>query len=115
MLLFSPRFAATEAGSSNMTNRLSGWQRLWVVLSVLWTLWVGLETLDRWPHDLSYVDENGDLIIDSPAIRYLRSRLLAETPGKAALIALTLWLLPPVALYGAGLAYKWVYRGFRPS
>lgn len=32
-----------------MPKSLNGWQRLWVVLTAAWTLWVGLLTWNSWP------------------------------------------------------------------
>ena len=94
-----------------MLKRLNGWQRLSVVLGVLWTLWVGLVAWDRWPRELCCEDERGYL--DGFTIEYYESRFLAETSLEAFGLALAFWLLPPLALYVAGLTVGWVYRGFR--
>ncbi len=70
--------------------RLNGWQRLWVVLSILWSpAWMGF---------IGYV-------IIYPA----------EYPGRAGeviLIGFGIWLGPIVALYALGSAIGWVRRGF---
>ncbi len=81
-----------EPGEYNLEGkrRLNGWQRLWVVLSVLWSPgWMGL---------IGYV------------ILYP-----AEYPGRAGeviLMGFGIWLGPIVALYALGLASGWMRQGF---
>ena len=72
------------------TARFNGWQRLWLVLTLAWTLTVWLGTT----HDLVYSPANHNL--------------------EQIVIYLLLWLAPPILLYAGGLVVRWVYRGFRP-
>ena len=73
--------------------RLNGWQRLLVVLAVLWTLVVGFVVWQQ-------LQQLSDLSVERWAL--------------SALAVLGYWLFPPLALYAAGLTIRWVYRGFRP-
>ena len=69
--------------------RLNGWQRLLVVLAVLWTLvmgFVGWQELQR--------------LLDLPTVAVGRWALFA-------LAVLGYWLFPPLALYAAGLTIRW--------
>jgi hypothetical protein len=47
----SPEVPPSSSIRAKRTVQLNGWQRLWVVLSVLWTLWVGFRTWQDWPTD----------------------------------------------------------------
>ena len=66
---------------------LNGWQRLWLLTSILWAvviLWLtGILQPDR------------------------------DQTVQSVLFALRLWMTPVVAVYGFGLGLGWVRRGFR--
>jgi hypothetical protein len=66
---------------------LNGWQRIWVLASILWAvvilLLAGILQPDR------------------------------DQTVQSALFALRLWIVPVVAVYGFGLGLAWVRRGFR--
>jgi hypothetical protein len=66
--------------------RLNGWQRLWVVLAILWCVPIGALLVANAPHP--YDREYG---------------------GLGALVL----IVPPGVLYLAGLAVAWIRRGFR--
>ena len=65
---------------------LNGWQRLWLLASILWA--VVLLALA------------GILQSDGPS-------------ANEALFVVRLWIVPVVAVYGFGLGLAWVRRGFR--
>lgn len=85
-----------------MTLTLNGWQRLWVVCSVVWAVIVSLHLHQTWPEqrvlavDLSFLPDQPV----SPQASAVRS-------------ALALWIIPVVTTYMAGLAFVWVRAGFR--
>ena len=103
--------------------RLNGWQRLWVVGTILWTIFIGFQVWKDWPPPTSTyryavpddiasgnrpspksVDEfNADLAQRNEAISYLETH------------ALMAWVLPPVLAYGLGIGAVWIYRGFTSS
>ena len=66
---------------------LNGWQRIWLLASILWAvvilLLAGLFQPDR-----------GQTV-------------------QSALFVVRLWIVPVVAVYGFGLGIAWVRRGFR--
>jgi hypothetical protein len=66
---------------------LNGWQRLWLLASILWAVVIlslaGILQPDR------------------------------DQTVQSALFALRLWIVPVVAVYGFGLGLAWVRRGFR--
>ena len=106
-----------------MPKTLNGWQRLSVVLAVLWTLIVGLVALgglNELPQrpttiDFTPIDPAGPTEKIEPsdsALAEWRSEL-KDGRRRVALEALMLWLLPPLALNAAGLTVNWVHRGFR--
>lgn len=109
--------------------RLSGWQRLFVVLTMAWTLGVAVVTWQTWPEPWkppAYagppVEPVGEDATDRQ-LRLIESDLIVSASDKklhaervaATRTALILWLLPPLGLYATSLASRWVYRGFRPS
>ena len=70
--------------------RINGWQRLWLLASILWAgvilLLAGILQFD------------GDLTV----------------PGaNEALFVTRLWMVPVAAVYGFGLGLAWVRRGFQ--
>jgi hypothetical protein len=66
---------------------LNGWQRLWVLTSILWAVVILLLT--------GILQPGRDQIVQS------------------ALFVVRLWIVPVVAVYGFGLGLAWVRRGFR--
>ena len=74
------------------TARLNGWQRLWVVLAVAWTIFF----------NLMYFGRNWQVASE---LEVIVQGLLG-------------WLFPPIIVYAVGysasLVVRWVYRGFKP-
>jgi len=66
---------------------LNGWQRIWLLASILWAV-----------------------VILSLAAIFQPDR--AQTVHSA-LFVVRLWIVPVVAVYGFGLGLAWVRRGFR--
>ena len=70
--------------------RINGWQRLWVLASILWAVVIlvlaGILRFD------------GDQTVPS---------------ASEALFVARLWIVPVVAVYGFGLSLAWVRRGFQ--
>ena len=107
--------------------RLGGWQRLWLVLTIAWTLWVAVVTWQTWPPDEwkppAYAWPADESYPEDATVRQLRSDLRSAAIDKrvharrvaAARTALILWVLPPLGLYATSRASRWVYHGFRPS
>ena len=69
---------------------INGWQRLWLVASILWAVIV-LILAGMLPFD-------GDQAIPS---------------ANEALFVVRLWIVPVAAVYGFGLSLAWVRRGFQ--
>jgi hypothetical protein len=70
--------------------RINGWQRLWLVVSILWAVAILLLA--------GVLQFDGDQTIPS---------------GNAALFLARLWIVPVAAVYGFGLGLAWVRRGFQ--
>jgi hypothetical protein len=70
--------------------RINGWQRLWLLASILWAL-VILVVSGILPFD-------GDQTAPS---------------ANEALFVARLWIVPVAAVYGFGLGLAWVRRGFQ--
>jgi hypothetical protein len=69
--------------------RINGWQRLWLFASILWAV----------------------VVLALAGI--LRSEGAQTVPsGSEALFVVRLWIVPVVAVYGFGLGFAWVRRGF---
>ena len=68
--------------------RINGWQRLWVLASILWAV-VILELA-------GVLHSDGD----------------QTGPSNVALLV-RLWIVPVAAVYGFGLGLAWVRRGFQ--
>ena len=73
--------------------KLNGWQRLWVLLSVLWVLGSVLSSV------LSVLD--------------LGVLSLAEDATGKTFLFMGILFAPPLALYILGFAVEWVIWGFR--
>ena len=73
-----------------MPIRINGWQRLWLVASILWAVVILL---------LAGILQSGG----------------AQTvpSAKVALFVMRLWIVPVAAVYGFGLGLAWVRRGFQ--
>ena len=70
--------------------RLNGWQRLWLVASILWAA----------------------VVLSLAGI--LRSDGAQAVPSaNVALFVVRLWIVPVAAIYGVGLGLAWVRRGFQ--
>ena len=75
--------------------RINGWQRLWLVASILWAVVILLLA--------GILQPNGDETVAS-----------AEgTSANAALFVVRLWIVPVASVYGLGLGLAWVRRGFQ--
>jgi hypothetical protein len=66
---------------------LNGWQRLWLLASIVWAV-----------------------VILLLAGRFQPDR---DQTVQSVLFVVRLWIVPVVAVYGAGLGLAWVRRGFR--
>ena len=69
---------------------INGWQRLWLVASILWAV-VILALAGIFQFD-------GDQTVPS---------------ANVALFVVRLWIVPVAAVYGLGLGLAWVRRGFQ--
>ena len=70
--------------------RINGWQRLWLLASLLWAVAILALT--------GTLQSGGDQTV--PIVN-------------VALLMVRLWLVPVVAVYGFGLGLSWVRRGFQ--
>ena len=70
--------------------RINGWQRLWLVGSILWAV-VILALAGRF-------QSGGDQVVPS---------------ANVLLFVVRLWIVPVAAVYAFGLSVAWVRRGFR--
>ena len=69
--------------------RINGWQRLWLVASILWALVILL------------------------LVGILQSDGRTVPSADTALLVARLWIVPVAAVYGFGLGLVWVRRGFQ--
>jgi membrane protease YdiL (CAAX protease family) len=69
---------------------INGWQRLWVLSSILWA--VVILALG------GILQSDGDQFVPS---------------ADAVLLLVRLWIVPVAAVYGLGLGLAWVRRGFQ--
>ena len=70
--------------------RINGWQRLWLLASILWAVVILA---------LAGILQSGD------------ARTVEST--SEALFLMRLWIVPAAAVYGCGLGFAWVRRGFQ--
>ncbi len=70
--------------------RINGWQRLWLVASILWAVVILLLA--------GILQFDGDRTIPSADV---------------ALLVVRLWLVPVAAVYGLGVGLAWIRRGFQ--
>lgn len=70
--------------------RLNGWQRLWLVASILWAVVILLLA--------GILQSDGDQTVPS---------------ANGALFVVRLWIVPVAAVYVFGLGLAWVRRGFQ--
>ena len=70
--------------------RINGWQRLWLLASILWA--VAILALAG--------------ILQSDSDQTVRR-------ANEAVLVLRLWIVPVAAVYGFGLGLAWVRRGFQ--
>jgi hypothetical protein len=70
--------------------RINGWQRLWLLASVLWAVVILV---------LSGILQSGD---DQTV-----------PSANVVLFVVRLWIVPVAAVYGFGLGLAWVRRGFQ--
>jgi hypothetical protein len=76
--------------SGDNTVRINGWQRLWLVASILWAVVILVLAGD--------FQSDGDQTVPS---------------ANAALFVVRLWIVPVGVVYGFGLGLAWVRRGFQ--
>jgi hypothetical protein len=69
--------------------RINGWQRLWLLASILWAVVILLLA--------GILQSDGGHTVPS---------------AKEALFVVRLWIVPVAAVYGLGLGLAWVRRGF---
>jgi hypothetical protein len=70
--------------------RINGWQRLWLLASIVWAVVILLLA--------GILQFDGDHTVLS---------------ANVALLVVRLWLVPVAAVYGFGLGLAWVRRGFQ--
>jgi len=70
--------------------RINGWQRLWLLASILWAVVILLLS--------GILQSDGDQTVQS---------------ANAALFVVRLWIVPVASVYGFGLGLAWVRRGFQ--
>ena len=70
--------------------RLNGWQRLWLLASILWAVVILLLA--------GILQSDGDQTLPS---------------ANVALFVVRLWIVPVAAIYGFVLGLAWVRRGFQ--
>jgi hypothetical protein len=70
--------------------RINGWQRLWLLASILWAVVILVLA--------GILQFRGDQIVPS---------------ANVALFVVRLWIVPVAAVYGFGLGLAWVRRGFQ--
>jgi len=123
---------------------MSGWRRLWIVLSILtgiptalvgWTEWYTERAFVTAPEELHSLESKaftkamGDLALQqNPAMANCAPRTMRANASfdwsyditctrpvaLAAAIALLLALVPATLMAAVGLTVRWIYRGFRP-
>lgn len=71
---------------------INGWQRLWLVASIVWAVVILLLA--------GILRSGGDQTVPS---------------ATEALFAVRLWIVPVAAVYAFGLGLAWVRRGFQPA
>jgi hypothetical protein len=70
--------------------RMNGWQRLWLLTSIVWAVVILLLA--------GILQFDGDQTVPS---------------ANVALFVVRLWIVPVAAVYGFGLGLAWVRRGFQ--
>ena len=70
--------------------RINGWQRLWLLASILWAVVILVLA--------GILQSDGDKIVPS---------------ANVALFVVRLWIVPVAAVFGFGLGLAWVHRGFQ--
>jgi hypothetical protein len=70
--------------------RINGWQRLWLLASIVWAVVILLLA--------GILQFDGDQTVPS---------------ANVALFVVRLWIVPVAAVYGFGLGLAWVRRGFQ--
>jgi len=70
--------------------RFNGWQRLWLLASILWAFVILALA--------GIIQSGGDRTVPS---------------ANEALLVVRLWFVPVAAVYGFGLGLAWVRRGFQ--
>ena len=81
--------------------KLNGWQRLWVVFTVLWTVAVLSVGYGNWPSEAM------------AAYYGIERQALRDQRVEHVQITLVFLAIPPVFLYVFGWSAGWIRRGFR--
>jgi hypothetical protein len=84
-----------------------GFFRAWAVVSVLWILFTGWNEYKYW---VMHPDE-----AECEAPTSILAKWEAELISSDAVYALSLLVLPPIALLIAGFIFGWISKGFRTS
>jgi hypothetical protein len=106
-----------------MLNRLNGWQRLWVVASLLYGLFVGYIILDGFPTRDHVISQFEEAVKDRDAAwnnyDYLKETFganLEKLPTVQAIniaFGVAYWLGGSLLVYIGGWLVGWIIRGFR--
>ena len=70
--------------------RINGWQRLWLLASILW---------------------GGVILVLAGGLQFDGNQTVPS--ANEALFVMRLWIVPVAAVYGFGLGLAWVRRGFQ--
>jgi len=95
--------------------RLNGWQRLWVVLVVLWTFLVLAVSYIYWPrHAVTPAGADAQGFIPDPPTVPSSSTIMTVRNQRAifAAEALATWAIPAGGIYFLGWSVGWIRRGF---
>lgn len=136
-----PATDSIPAMAARILDRLNGWQRLWLVVAVIWLPMSAWVVADDFPTDADRPSYAKALVEQQKLIELAQSRMLGaplvlsekEKWARAAewnrqidrdildaqLIAagkgLALWIGPMMALYLLGMAVAWIRTGFRSN
>ena len=105
---------------ATLTHRLNGWQRLWVLVVVIYFFPVCLITLVTFPESAQTLPSTSQSALmftpeELAAVGYkppIPKSIIFETITHIGL-GLLFWILPSIALYTLGWGIGWVYRGFK--
>jgi hypothetical protein len=125
-------------------NRLNGWQRLWLVLSVLWLIFTGIGDFSWGPKTYECPSGwtlEGTLCFPAPQIELPEELTTPEqdlkapqklkipkeftTPGKRPVVKtdwpafagvfIVMGIIPAACVYVLGMAIGWIIKGFKKA